>query len=311
MAYEYAKQVDNVYMIDTMMFGFDRFQSSFLVAGNEIALIDTGAPRSLDVVRAAIGERGFAVADISHIFVTHGEHPDHSGNVGALLKETQKAKVYLAAPGAEYLTNPEIEAATRKANLSARMAERFGEMVPVPPSRLEYVKEGDVVDLGNGERLKVMITPGHQPSGIVVLEEKNMGLFVNDLTGAYFADADASFIFTPFRSDVRQYRESLIRVRDLPLRHLYLGHFGISDSPRAVFENALRKIEQLLDIASRYKGPEDRETIVREAMTVRMVEAEKIRKVRGAEDLYQYLSRELIPSMSHAFGAYCAGGMLS
>jgi len=154
MAYEYAKRADNVYMIDTRMFGFDRFQSSYIVAGKEVALIDTGVPTSLETVRAAIKEHGFAIEDISYIFVTHCEHPDHSGNVGMLLKENPQAKVYIHPIGAEYLTAPSIEAAKRKANLSVQMAARFGEMVPVPPPRIEHLSDGDTFDLGNGERLR-------------------------------------------------------------------------------------------------------------------------------------------------------------
>jgi len=305
MAYEYAKQADNVYMIDTMMFGFDRFQSSYVVKGDEIALIDTGAPLSLGVVRAAIEGLGFSVQDISHIVVTHAEHPDHSGNVGALLRENSKAKVYVTPLGAEYLIHPDIEAAKRKANLSPQMAARFGEMAPVPPSRIEYVREGDVLDLGKGERLQVMITPGHQPSGMVILEEKNRGLFVNDLAGAYFADAGASFIFTPYRSDVRVSMASLARVKDLSLSRLYLGHFGICDAPGEVLDNALDKMRQLLEIGAPCKDEDDRERIVQSATAIRMAEAEKLKSTRGMS-LYQYLSEELIPSMSRAFATYCA-----
>jgi len=303
MAYEYAKRADNVYMIDTGMFGFDRFQSSYIVAGKEVALIDTGVPTSLETVRAAIKEHGFAIEDISYIFVTHCEHPDHSGNAGMLVQENPKAKVYIHPIGTEYLTDPSIEAAKRKANLSAPMAARFGEMVPVPLSRIEHVRDGDTFDLGNGERLKIMFAPGHQPSGIVMLEEKNKGLFMNDLPGAYFADADASFIFTPYRSDVKQAMESIMRLMDLPLSKLYLGHFGICSQPKEVLENALEKMQQLLDIGKDSKGQRNPQEIAQRALAIRMLEAEKLKVTRGTK-LYQYLSQELMPSLSTAFANY-------
>jgi hypothetical protein len=47
-------------------------------SGREVALIDTGAPPSLQVVKGSIEKHGFAVADIDHSFVTHCEHPDHA-----------------------------------------------------------------------------------------------------------------------------------------------------------------------------------------------------------------------------------------
>ena len=100
----YARQADNVYLIDTKMF-FDQFNAAYLIKGKEVALIDTGIAPSLDVVRAGIASHGFTMSDISHIFVTH-EHADHCGNVGPLLRENPAAKVYIHPLGVRYLTDP-------------------------------------------------------------------------------------------------------------------------------------------------------------------------------------------------------------
>ena len=306
MAYEYSRKADNVHLLDTRMFGFERFQSCYLVAGRELALIDAGVSTSFEVVRAAIEDSGFAIKDIAHIFVTHAEHPDHSGNVGAILKENATAKVYVAPAGLEYLTHPGIESAKRKANLSAQMAARFGEMVPVPRSRIQLLKEGDSFDLGDGEKLKIMMTPGHQPSGIVILQEKSQGLFINDLCGASFPDAGAAFVFTPLRADIPQTMASLKRVMDLPVKKLYLGHFGICNEPREVLETALAKAQQLLELASACRRGCDPEEIMQKALAITLPEAGKLRAARG-ERLYEYVSQELMPSMARAFAGYCSG----
>ena len=81
------------------------------------------------------------------------------------------------------------------------MATKFGEMEPVPLSRIKQVNDGDVFDLGNGEKLKIIFAPGHHPGGIVIYEEKNNGLFVNDLVGNYLADADSHYPLNPPGSD--------------------------------------------------------------------------------------------------------------
>jgi glyoxylase-like metal-dependent hydrolase (beta-lactamase superfamily II) len=304
MAYQYRNKVNNVYMLDTNMFGFPLFQSSYLVSGSGLALIDTGAPLSLEVLRAGIKAHGFSVKDITHIFVTHSEHPDHSGNVGALFQENTTAKVYINPIGAEYMIDPSIDEAKRKANLSPQMAARFGSMIPVQPSRIYNLKDGESFDLGEGEKLKVIFTPGHQPSGLVITEDKNKGLFINDLPGSYFADAEAAWIFTPFRSDVTQAMTSLRKVSKMNLDWLYLGHFGMCDKPAELIKAALARIQQLLDIAAeciKAGNPQDIET---RSLALRLPEAEKIRKTRGDEGLYFYLSHELIPSLSKAFMAY-------
>ena len=91
MAYKYLERADNVYLVDTHMFGFPHFNAAYIVAGREVALIDTGAPLSAEIVRNAIKKHGFSIQDISHIFVTHCEHPDHSGNVGRFITENTRA----------------------------------------------------------------------------------------------------------------------------------------------------------------------------------------------------------------------------
>jgi glyoxylase-like metal-dependent hydrolase (beta-lactamase superfamily II) len=303
MVYEYADRADNVYMIDTEMFGFKWFNAAYIITGKEVALIDTGVPTSIDVVRAAINKHGFGIEDISHVFVTHGEHPDHSGNVGTLLQENTRAKVYINPIGAEYLTNPEIESATRKVNLSAEMAARFGEMLPVPASRIQYLNDGDVFDLGNDVRLRIIFAPGHQPSGIVILEEKNKGLFINDLPGQYFEDADFTMMLTPFRMDVIQSIESLKKVADMSVNRLFLGHFGICDKPKQIMENALIELQRLLDIAAECVKKGKPDEIASKVMENDMPRIEELGKARG-NALYEYLSKELVPSKSKAFANY-------
>ncbi|MCL5735776.1 MAG: MBL fold metallo-hydrolase [Actinobacteria bacterium] len=299
----YATRADNVYLIDTKMFGFDLFNSAYIITGAEVALIDTGAPTSWEALLDGMSAHGFGPNDVGHIFVTHAEHPDHSGNVGALLKENGRAMVYVSAVGAECLTHPAIEAEHRRRNLAPNMAARFGEMDPVPSSKLTLVADGDAVDLGRGVKLKVILTPGHQPSGFVLFEERNRGLFINDLCGAYFPDAGASWVFTPYRSDVRQAMASLQKVRKLPVERLFLGHYGISDHPKEILDWALVRMQALLDIGAHCARRNKPEEIELRVMAKLLPEVEKIGKVRDA-GLYEYLRDELAPSMAQAFANY-------
>jgi len=303
---KYAERADNVYLIDTKMFGFDHYSSAYLVEGKEIALIDTGLGNQIEAVRAGIKAHGFSTSDISHIFVTHCEHSDHSGNVAPLLRESPRAKVYINPIGAEYLTDPSIESAKIKEVLLPKMVARIGEMEPVPPSRIQYLSDGDVFDLGNGEKLRIIFAPGHQPSGIVILEEKNMGLFINDLVGNYFADADVSLILTPYRSDVKKAMESLRKFMDMPVTRLFLGHFGICDRPKEVIQRALDGMQRLLDIGAECVAQGKPEEIEPRITASKMPEAEKLRKARG-KILYEYTIGELIPHQSTAFAKYYLG----
>jgi len=300
---DFTRRADNVYVIDTMMFGFEHYQSSYIVEGREIVLIDTGIPASLEAVKAGIKEHGFSIRDISRIFLTHCEHPDHAGNVGIFVKENPGIKVYINPVGIEYLTNPNIESENRKKVMLPQMAARFGEQVPVPESCIHFLNDGDTFDIGNGEILKIMFTPGHQPSGLVIFEEKNKGLFINDLVGNYFTDADFSLVLTPPRSDVVKAREAINKFLDMPVNRLYLGHYGISDRPREVLRRTLAGIKRIMDIAAQCVKEGKPEEIERRVLASKMPEVEKLRNTRG-EVLYEYTKNELITHHSKYFAEY-------
>jgi len=301
---EYAMRADNVYAIDTKMFGFDQYSSCFLVEGKDIALIDSGLPNQYEAVCAGIKAHGFSVSDIAYIFVTHAEHPDHSGNVGNLVKDNPKIKVYIHPKGAICLTDPSIEENKRKAQLLPQMAARFGTMTPVPPDRIEYLNDGDVFDLGNGEKLRIIVAPGHQPSGIVILAEKNKGLFINDLVGNFFPDADNfSLILTPYNSDVKKAMESLRMFMEIPVTRLFLGHFGIYDKPRELMQRALNGMQQLMDIGAQCVAEGKPEEIAPRVLAHKLPETEKLRVARG-NVLYEYTRDELNTHHAKAFAQY-------
>ncbi len=301
---QYVTRADNVYVIDTKMFGFDRYSSSYIVQGKETALVDTGLPNQLEALRAGLKEHGFSPIDIAYIFVTH-EHGDHFGNVPTLLKENPEAKVYIHPAAVECLTDPGKERDYMKGKLPPKMIARFGELTvePVPPSRIQFVKDGDVFDLGNGEKLRIIFAPGHQPGNIVILEEKNMGLFISDLVGNYFADADVSMILTPPNSDLKSSIKSLKKVMDMPITKLFLGHFGMSNKPKEVMQRAIDGMQQFLDIGAQCVAEGKPEEIEPRITAVKMLEAEKLRAARGQE-LYEYTSEELIPFQSRVFAQY-------
>ena len=296
--------VNNIHIIDTKMFGFDQYCAAYLVEGEKIALIDTGMPSQIEAVRSGLQAHRFSIKDVSYIFVTHCEHLDHSGNVGTFLRENPRANVYIHPAGLEYLTKPEIDKVKLKERIPLVMAERFGEMEAVQHSRIKCLNNGDVFDLGNGEKLRIIFAPGHQPSGIVIFEEKNKGLFINDLVGNCLVDADVHYPLNPFRSDHQQGIKSLKKLMNLPVKFLYLGHYGISDRPKQIMARAIETLQQLIDIGIKYMGEGKPELIASEIWKMMMPELEKLRLARG-EAVYEYATSEHLPSQIQFFTKYC------
>jgi len=298
----FLERLNNVYVIDTKMWGFNHYHSAYLVEGKELALIDTGESNQIESVRSGIKAHGFSISDISYIFVTHTEHIDHAGNVAPLLRDCPKANVYINPIGEKALIDP---SSTRlKERMSLAIQAKVAPVEPVPPSRIRYLNDGDVFNLGNGEALKIIFAPGHQPSGIVLLEEKNKGLFINDLVGNCFTDADSHYPLNPLGSDPEQIIASLKKLIDLPVANLYLGHYGICDRPREVMARAIDKYQQLLEIGLKYITEGKPELIADKVYEAILPELEKLRLVRG-EAIYQYAAREHIPFQARLFAKYC------
>lgn len=296
-------QIDNVYVIDTNMFGFPNYQSCYLVEGGELILIDTGLPSQIDSLYSGIEKHGFSVNEISKIILTHCEHPDHAGNVGTLVKENPDIQVYIHPEGLEYLTEPSIESENRKKVMLPQMAARFGEQIPVPNSRICFLENGQIFDLGNDVRLKIMFTSGHQPSGLIIFDEKNNGVFINDLVGNYFADADFSLILTPPRSDVIETKKILEYLMKLPISRFYLGHFGITQDTKYVMQRALEGIERIMEIAAECVKEEKPDEIEKRVLESKIPELEKLKLPRG-ETLYEYTRKELVTHHSTYFAQY-------
>jgi glyoxylase-like metal-dependent hydrolase (beta-lactamase superfamily II) len=299
-------KMNNIYVIDTKMFGLDHYMSAFLVKGKELVMIDTGQPKQLEAVKAGIKAHGFSISDISRFFVTHCEHPDHAGNIAALLRESPKAKVYINPIGKKVMMDPKSVDWTKL--VAAELLPKYMELVNVweetPEDRIELLEDGQEIDLGDGEVLKVMFTPAHQPSGMVILESKNNGIFINDLVGNCFPDADSHYPLSPNKSDNVEAVKALKKLLEREYDYIYLGHYGISDDPKKILTQAVDKIQAIIDMGKKNVLAGTPERIPEEYYRMVEPEMDKLKAKRG-EPIYQYASKHHIISQGKGFAAYC------
>ena len=296
------ERVDNVYHIDVKMFGFTGWCSAYLVAGDKkVALIDTGPATSIDAVRAGILKHGFALKDVTHILITH-IHFDHCGSAGILLQEMPEARVFVHPKVAKHLIDPSILMKNIQ-EVGEKLVTRFGKLLPTPASRVQGFSDGEVMDLGNGERLKIIFTPGHASSNVTIMEEKNQGIFVGDTPGLYLAREKAHLIPSPFGSDLRQTLKSLKMLMEMPAKWLFFGHVGICDTPKETLKIAFEKMERYLAIASeimgRTKAPEEllKRIVAENSSALKLIQERR-------DGLYEYLIEELFPMWAGGFANY-------
>ncbi|MHA1300371.1 MAG: MBL fold metallo-hydrolase [Candidatus Helarchaeota archaeon] len=125
------------------------FDSNIYIYGKKI-LIDTGFNRQY--AEKIIEHMKKFDIKINRIVLTH-IHPDHSSNVGIFQK-----------------------AFDAKVCIHEKLAKKFAQY----GDKLVLLKEGDVLEVNQDLKLRVIYTPGHSSGGICLYDEKNKILFSGD-----------------------------------------------------------------------------------------------------------------------------------
>lgn len=228
----------------------------YLLEGERLAIIDTG---SLDTperyIAPALEGMGRKLGDIRVIINTHGHH-DHAGG-NAPLVAASGAEVWMPERDVEIAESLDRQFEQYFANNDVlvgredRVAQSRAELDHLAqPTKVDRVlKDGDLLDLGWGMRLRVVPTPGHTRGAVSFYWEEEGILFTGDsVPGAGSRPGGLPLIYFP-----DQYEESLSRLLALEARTLCLGHHYFSltvprDSVKTG-EAVRRYLEESRDVA--------------------------------------------------------------
>ena len=104
---------------------------------------------------------------------------------------------------------------------------RHEDFIVRPAPLTGFLDEGDVLDIGN-RHFNLLHFPGHSPGSIALIEEKTGVLFSGDTI------YDGDLYDSVYHSDKSQYRESLNRLRDMPVNTIHGGHERSFDKQRMI-----------------------------------------------------------------------------
>jgi glyoxylase-like metal-dependent hydrolase (beta-lactamase superfamily II) len=149
----------------------DRFVFAYLIFGDQICLIDGGVAGSEAIIFDYIKQAGRDPRELANFVFTHS-HPDHIG-AGRAIKKQTGCKV-----AAHVDARPWIENVDRQ--YEQRPIGNFHELVGGSVEIDQGLKDGDHLDLGEGQRLDIFHTPGHSKGSISLLYNKDRGLFSGD-----------------------------------------------------------------------------------------------------------------------------------
>jgi glyoxylase-like metal-dependent hydrolase (beta-lactamase superfamily II) len=247
-----------------------------IVDNGRAAFVDVGTNDSVPYLLAALDELGVARDAVDYLLLTH-VHLDHAGGAGSLIKELPNARAVLHPRGAPHMIDPtRLVAGSRAVYGPERFARLYGELLPIPASRVQVVSDGERVRLG-GRELELLHTAGHAAHHYVVVDAAHQSIFSGDTFGISYRALDTAagpFITpatVPTQFDPQAHLESVDRMLGYHPESIYLMHFSrVTDIARL---GAMLKaqIREFVAIARAHAGDRDPRAAIRAAMLAHWV----------------------------------------
>jgi glyoxylase-like metal-dependent hydrolase (beta-lactamase superfamily II) len=214
-----------VVAIDVLHLGRPQVIASYLLLGDEPALVDPGPASCLPALEAGLARYGLAIGDLRALLLTH-IHLDHAGASGVLVERNPNLRVYVHERGVPHLIDPSrlVNSATQL--YGEMMDTLWGPVLPIPASAITALSGGERLEIG-GRSLQVYDAPGHAKHHVIYFEEESGIAFVGDNTGVRLPALPFARPATPPPDiDLEAWGRTLDLLEELAPRHLALTHFG-------------------------------------------------------------------------------------
>jgi glyoxylase-like metal-dependent hydrolase (beta-lactamase superfamily II) len=210
-------------LIDLEHLGRKRVIGSYLLAGDEPALVDCAPASCLEQLRAGLSEHGLGVGELRHLVLTH-IHLDHAGAAGSLVAENPGLLVHVSEVGAPHLVDPSrLERSARRLYGDA-FDRLWGPLLPVPAENVR-VLGNRVLDL------EAFPTPGHASHHVSFLAADG-SCFTGDAAGVRIPPGRyVAPVAPPPDIDVEAWERTLAAIEERRPERLLLAHFGVADDP--------------------------------------------------------------------------------
>lgn len=228
---EPGKILENTYLIDGTIFGMKGGLATYLVRGQQSALVDSGTRDGANEIIQAL--RSLGAFPVDKIILTH-EHWDHTQGANSLVQAMGgHVTVYASGKAKPTIENP------------ALMNYDYGVGTIEPVKNIVPLEEGDVIDLG-GVELEVIGVPGHTPGHMALYDKASKNIFLGDSIGNKIDSTAFLPSHNPPWFDKEQFYRTLDRLKKVEFKSVCLAHYGcwdgheaknILDEARLVFDN--------------------------------------------------------------------------
>jgi len=149
----------------------ERVVYSYIILGDKITLIDSGVTSTETVIFDYIRKNDRDPKEISMVILSHS-HPDHIGSVKAI-KEATKCKIAAHSAEKDWIEDTEKQ-------FKERPVPGFHTLVGGSVTVDRLLADGEIVNLGEKIRCKVMHTPGHSRGSISLLLQTEKAIITGD-----------------------------------------------------------------------------------------------------------------------------------
>jgi glyoxylase-like metal-dependent hydrolase (beta-lactamase superfamily II) len=206
---------EDIFMVAGPELTDPRDGSVYLLALDELVLIDAGAGWSVDGILRNIRTLGFDPARVSRILLTHA-HIDHIGGAPEIRRRT----------GARLFIHGLDALAVEEGDPVRTAADWY--RTAFPPTEIDgrWASAEETLEIG-GQKIVILHTPGHTPGSVSIwLDRAGMRiLFAQDLHGP---------LMEAFGSNLPDWDRSTRKLLDLEADILCEGHFGVYRTKGAV-----------------------------------------------------------------------------
>jgi len=232
---------NGVFVIDEILPGLFRIRiplpnsplkelNSYVIkSGDRSLVIDTGFNRDACFDAMVCGLRELGLEPSGTDFMLTHMHSDHTGLISRLAHENSKvyfgridARVFDGGIDWRPIMAYAILNGFDEAELKAALTEHPGiKYKPVSVPEFTLQDDGDIIGVGDW-RLRCLLTPGHTAGHICLFEETRGVLFSGDHVLYDITPHIESWLYDV--NSLKDYLDSLDRVRDLPVNLVLPGH---------------------------------------------------------------------------------------
>lgn len=258
--------------IDTAMVHDELAACYLLEDAGEYAIIETGTHNTVPIILSLLAEKGIDRRQVKYVIPTH-VHLDHAGGVGGLMEALPEATLLIHPRGARHMIDPaKLKAGAMAVYGEKAFADIYGDVIPVPESRVRTMDDGDQAVVG-GRTLQFIDTPGHARHHFCVHDPVSRGLFTGDTFGLSYpalTTSNGPFICpttTPVQFDPPALKASIRKLLALAPQRIYLTHYGMVENPQPLGERLLTMVDDYVALAENVAPTSDTEALEKALMT--------------------------------------------